>query len=139
MTPDPPTPPVAPPAEEPAAPVIPPVAPAPPVAPTPAPPVAPAPPVDDPLVVEYAENLKTQLGKFYDAKYDALNLKDRITTMKIVKETMDKNPMRSEGNSPEAPAPPIVNKVKDHVDNWASGNRTPKGNKIVTLKLFNQQ
>lgn len=89
------------------------------------------------MVVEYADNLKTQLGDLYDAKeYDKLPLKERIATMKIIKKTLDKMPTRSEGKPPIAPEPEgAYAKVKDHVDRWKAGERGFQNSSIFAIKV----
>jgi len=86
------------------------------------PPIVPKIEVEDPLVLEYAENLKAQLGDLYEAEYDKLPLKDRIATMKIVKKTLDKIPNRSEGKAPIVPEPDVnKSKVKNHIQRYEAG------------------
>jgi hypothetical protein len=80
------------------------------------------------LVVEYAETLKTELGKFYDEAFDKLPLKDRIAAMKIVKMTKEKIGVRSEGKPPVGPDPTAKNHIKDHLEAWEAGERSPKSN-----------
>lgn len=80
---------------------------------------------DDPLIVEFAETLKTQLGDCYDQEFDKLPLKDRIQQMKLVKKTMEKlavSQKRSEGKAPIEPDPvPLKNKVKSVFDRHTEG------------------
>ena len=107
------------------------------VPPTPNP--APNPPVDDPLVTEYADALKAELGKVYDEAFDKLPLKDRIAAMKIAKMTMNKIGVRSEGKPPVGPDPAAKNQIKDHVDRWAAGERDPVSNAVCNFIDFRKK
>lgn len=85
--------------------------------------------------MEYAENLKAELGEFYEADFDKLALKQRIEAMKIVKKAMSKLPIRSEGKAPRAPEPDInKNRIKTHVERWEAGEKQTKSpNFNITL------
>jgi len=94
-------------------------------------------PTDDPLVLEYADTLKNQIGKLYDSSLDALPLKERISAMKLIKGVMDKMPVRSEGKPPIEPKPAsMVEKVKNHVERQESGlNTINTKNPVFNIKL----
>lgn len=91
----------------------------------PAPPTQPpapqAPPQDDPMLVEYADLLKAQLGNLYDKAYDKLPLKERIATCKIAKATMDKMPSRGEGKPPVGPGIPTQDKPTTPMERYSKG------------------
>jgi len=55
----------------------------------------------DPIIVDYAENLKTQLGKAYDKDLDKLPLKERINVMKFLVKAQQKPPGITEGKTPK--------------------------------------
>jgi len=86
--------------------------------------------------VEYADTLKKSLGTYYDADLDKLSVPDRIKAMKIIKATVDKMPVRSEGEQPNPPPIPTKNHVKTHVDAWNAGEREPKTNSVIGVTLF---
>ena len=77
----------------------------------------------DPLLVDYANDLKSQLGELYDTDLDKLPLKDQIASMKLLKKASEKlvSNRKSEGKSPIDPTPEPKNKVKDHVTRYAEG------------------
>jgi hypothetical protein len=91
------------------------------------------------LVVEYADALKTELGKLYDEGYDKLPLKERIAVMKVAKATKDKIGVRSEGKPPVGPDPAAKNHIKDHVEQWEAGNRDPRSNSACNFIDFNKK
>lgn len=92
---------------------------------------------DDPLVLEYADTLKNQIGKLYDSSLDALPVKERISAMKLIKGVMDKMPVRSEGKPPIEPKPAsMVEKVKNHVERQEAGlNTINTRNPTFNIKL----
>lgn len=77
----------------------------------------------DPLLVDYANDLKSQLGELYDTDLDKLPLKEQIASMKLLKKASEKLSLnrKSEGKSPIDPTPEPKNKVKDHVTRWNEG------------------
>lgn len=105
---------------------------------TPAVPPSPIiPPVvqDDPMITEYAEMLKQQIGSMWEKEDNQLPLKEQISKLKIIKKTMDKMPTRSEGTPPIAPEPEgLHNKVKNHVDRWASGEKGFIKSSVFSIK-----
>jgi len=58
-------------------------------------------PKTDPLIIEYADSLKSQLGKDYDKELDKLPLKERIVTMKFLVKAKAKPANLTEGKVPK--------------------------------------
>lgn len=77
----------------------------------------------DPLLKDYANDLKSQLGDLYDTDLDQLPLKEQIASMKLLKKASEKLSLnrKSEGKAPIDPTPEPKNKVKDHVTRYAEG------------------
>jgi hypothetical protein len=77
------------------------------------------------------------LGKFYDSDLDALPLKERINTMKILKGAMEKVEKRSEGKPPVTPQPEsTVERVLNHVQRQEKGlNVINTKNPVFGIKL----
>lgn len=94
-------------------------------------------PTDDPLVLEYAESLKKEIGKMYDPSLDNLPVKEKITAMKLIKSVMEKIPARSEGKPPIEPKPAsMIEKVKNHVERAEAGlNTINTKNPVFNIKL----
>lgn len=110
----------------------------PPVNPTPAPTVNP--PIDDPLLVEYANTLKEQLGDVYDAEFDKLPLKERIANMKLQQKTLEKMGHRSEGKKPKEPEPDTKkNKVLNHLERFEAGILEPPKSSVFNVTFFKEK
>jgi len=79
--------------------------------------------IDDPLVLEYANSLKESLGELYDADMDKMEIKERISTMKLVKKSMDKllKDRKSEGKAPIDPKPETKHKVLNAIQRAEQG------------------
>jgi hypothetical protein len=103
-----------------------------------APPVAPiVPPVveDDPMIKEYADTLKQQVGDMWEKEDNKLPVKEQIIKLKIIKKTMDKMPARSEGKPPIAPEPEgLHTKVKNHVERWNAGEKGFVQSSVFSIK-----
>jgi len=92
----------------------------PPVIPTTPPATPPPETAVDPYVEKFAAKLKAELGDKYTAKFDALEVKQRITAMELVIETINgvKAPIikTGEGESAGTPPPEVSTKPKTFLE-----------------------